>query len=128
MMLFQCCWTTVTLISACTELMLDVFTSIGEDVMVGVGCTARRDACNSDLLKIDDLWPTYAWTHPRGRACRTGEGSGCRTVGDADGAHGVSDLARRTATPGRRPDATPDTDTRSRRLARGAPRRRRAIG
>ena len=51
----------VTLISACKELMLDVFSSIGEDVMVGVGCTARRDARNSDLLKIDEIDPTYAW-------------------------------------------------------------------
>jgi hypothetical protein len=64
MMLFQCSWTTVTLISACKELMLDVFSSIGEDVMVGVGCTARRDARNSDLLKIDEIDPTYAWTLP----------------------------------------------------------------
>ena len=39
--------------------MLDVFSSIGEDVMVGVGCTARRDARNSDLLKIDEIDPTY---------------------------------------------------------------------
>ena len=66
MMLFQCSWTTVTLISACKELMLDVFSSIGEDVMVGVGCTARRDARNSDLLKIDEIDPTYAWTLPGG--------------------------------------------------------------
>jgi hypothetical protein len=44
--------------------MLDVFSSIGEDVMVGVGCTARRDARNSDLLKIDEIDPTYAWTLP----------------------------------------------------------------
>ena len=51
--------------------MLDVFSSIGEDVMVGVGCTARRDARNSDLLKIDDLWPTYVWTHP-GRCVAVG--------------------------------------------------------
>ena len=64
MMLFQCSWTTVTLISACKELMLDVFSSIGEDVMVGVGCTARRDARNSDLLKIDEIDPTYAWLDP----------------------------------------------------------------
>jgi hypothetical protein len=67
MMLFQCSWTTVTLISACKELMLDVFSSIGEDVMVGVGCTARRDARNSDLLKIDEIDPTYAWTLPPAR-------------------------------------------------------------
>lgn len=70
MMLFQCSWTTVTLISACKELMLDVFSSIGEDVMVGVGCTARRDARNSDLLKIDEIDPTYAWTLPPAAAAR----------------------------------------------------------
>jgi hypothetical protein len=53
--------------------MLDVFSSIGEDVMVGVGCTARRDARNSDLLKIDEIDPTYAWTLPTvfGRNPRT---------------------------------------------------------
>ena len=54
----------MTLVSAGKRLTLNVFSSIAEDVMVGVGCTARRDARNRDLLKIDEIDPTYAWTHP----------------------------------------------------------------
>ena len=54
----------MTLISAGEQLTLYVFSSVGEDMAVGAGCSARGDPCNRDLRKIDDLRSTYVWTHP----------------------------------------------------------------